>query len=265
MASPRPYPPRASVVEPSYFSNWGDLWYPRLANLLLVPASRIAPLTPNGVTLGAFALSMTGAVLIVIGGGYAIAGALILPVAYTLDCLDGQLARYTGRTSALGDYLDKTLDVLKIGVFNLALSVAAYRMTGEALYLALGLVSCFGFLFRYYIKLETMFGAIQRDAGYLEKSRARRLELYAALDRERAELRGPRARLAWLWQRHRPALALDEAEHVTFAAVLVLAGRPDLWCWLFAIGQLTIAAVRLVGRARQVVDRPESLLDPLRK
>ena len=265
MPASRSYPARADVVEPNYFSNWGDLWYPRLANLLLVPASRIRWLTPNVVTTGSFLLYSAAATMIVIGGWWRAVAVLLLPLSYTLDCLDGQLARYTGRSSAVGDYLDKTLDVLKIGIINLAMALAAYRLTGHSYFFLLGFASCFGFLFRYYIKLETMFGAIQRDAAYLATSNARRHELYATLDARRAAAKTPRQQVRWLWFRHRSMLALDEAEHVTFAALAVLANRPDLWCWLFGVGQVLIAIARLVERGNQVVNRPETLTYPLRK
>ncbi len=266
MASPDPRPARAAVVEPNYFSNWGDLWYPRLANtMLLETASRIRRLTPTMVTLGSFALYVVASGLIVAGGWWSVAAAVLLPVSYVLDCLDGQLARYTAQTSAIGDYLDKTLDVLKVGVINLAMAIAAYRLTGEVYYFVLGFGSCFGFQFRYYIKLETMFGAMQRDAEYLAKSSTRRRELYATLDVERAARKSLRQRLAWLWFRHRTVFALDESEHITFGALAALLHRPDLWCWLFGIGQLVIALVRFVGRGSQLVNRPESLTYPLRK
>jgi phosphatidylglycerophosphate synthase len=266
MAAPDSRPAREAVVEPNYFSNWGDLWYPWVANtLLLEPASRIRRLTPTMVTVGSFALYILAAGLIVAGGWWSVAAAILLPLSYVLDCLDGQLARYTLRTSAIGDYLDKTLDVLKVGVINLAMAVAAYRLTGEAYYFVLGFASCFGFLFRYYIKLETMFGAMQRDAEYLAKSSARRSELYATLDTERAAPKTVRQRLGWLWFRHRAVFALDEAEHITFGALAALLHRPDLWCWLFGIGQIVIALVRFVGRGSQLASRPESLTYPLRK
>ena len=177
----RKYPDPASVVEPNYFSNWGDLWYPKLANRLLNPASRIERLTPNMVTITSFVLYTLAAVLIIIGGSWSIPAALLLVFSYVLDCLDGQLARYTGKSSVIGDYLDKTLDVFKIGIINAAMSIAAYNLTGDSYYFLLGFVSCFGFLFRYYIKLETMFAAINQDKDYLEKSRTRRQELYATL------------------------------------------------------------------------------------
>ncbi len=258
-------PARASVIEPNFFSNWGDLWYPKLANRLVLPASRIGPLTPNQVTVLSFVLYSAAAGLILVGGMWGVLAAVLLPVSYVFDCLDGQLARYTGKTSAIGDYLDKTLDVLKIFIINAAMAIAAYQLTGKSLYLVLGLVSCFGFLFRYYIKLETMFGAVNRDSEYLSKSRERRQALYIELEAKRREPKVLRQKVAWLWFRHRSFFALDEAEHVTLGALAALVQRPDLWIWTFAIGQLTIAFVRLVQRGYQLERRPESLTLPLRK
>jgi len=259
------YPPRGSVIEPNFFSNWGDLWYPRLANTLLIPASKIASLTPNHVTFLSFGLYSAAAGLIVVGGAWSVLAAVLLPVSYVLDCLDGQLARYTGKTSAIGDYLDKTLDVLKIFIINAAMAIAAYDRTGRSLFLLLGLMSCFGFLFRYYIKLETMLGAVGRDNEYLDKSRELRQALYVDLDARRTEPKDLRQKLAWLWFRNRSFFALDEAEHVTLGALAALVQRPDLWIWIFGISQIFIAFVRLVQRGNQLARRPESLTYPLRK
>jgi phosphatidylglycerophosphate synthase len=259
------HPPRASVIEPNYFSNWGDLWYPRLANTLLIPASKIASLTPNQVTIVSFGLYSVAAGLIVVGGAWSVLAAVLLPLSYILDCLDGQLARYSGKTSAIGDYLDKTLDVLKIFIINAAMAIAAYHLTDKSLFLLLGLLSCFGFLFRYYIKLETMFGAVSRDSEYLNKSRELRQALYVDLDARRTAPKNLQQKLAWLWFRNRSFFALDEAEHITLGALAALIHRPDLWVWIFAISQPLIAFVRLVQRGNQLAHRPESLTYPLRK
>jgi phosphatidylglycerophosphate synthase len=255
----------SSVIEPNYFSNWGDLWYPKLANKLLLSACKMRWLTPNIISVSSFVLYSVAAGLIVVGGVWAALAAALLPISYILDCLDGQLARYSNRTSTIGDYLDKTLDVFKIGIINLALGAAAYKLTGQSLYLILAFMSCFGFLFRYYIKLETIFSAINRDSTYLEKSRSKRLQLYTELDSKKRLKKSPKQKLAWLWFRNRSVFALDEAEHVTFAAVAALLYRPDLWCVVFGVGQVTIAVYRLVERGYQTKTNPESLLYPLRK
>lgn len=255
----------ASVVEANYFSNWGDLWYPRWANVLLVPASQVVWLTPNHVTISSFILYALAAVMIGIQGDWMVLAALLLPLSYVLDCLDGQLARFTKQTSVIGDYLDKTLDVLKIGIINAAFAVAAYRMSGEIVYLLLGFASCFGFLFRYYIKLETMFSAINHDPAYLDRSRQHRQALYASLSAQGKNRHTLKQHLDWLWLRHHSLLALDEAEHVTFGALAAACGRPDLWLWLFGPAQVLIALVRLVQRGRQIAAQDGSLTHPLRK
>ncbi|MCX7317184.1 MAG: CDP-alcohol phosphatidyltransferase family protein [Hyphomicrobiales bacterium] len=255
----------ASVIEPNYFSNCGDLWYPRWANMLLGLASRMSWLTPNGVTITSFVLYIAAACLIGRGGEGAMLAVVLLPLSYVLDCLDGQLARFTGQSSVIGDYLDKTLDVLKIGVINAGFALAAYRTSGEVIYVFLGMFSCFGFLFRYYIKLETMFSAINHDPAYLDKSRKHRHALYAALAIQSRADKSLKEHLQWLWLRHHSVLALDEAEHVTFGAVAIAFGRPDLWLWLFGIGQMLIALVRLVQRGRQIIAQDGSLTYPMRK
>jgi phosphatidylglycerophosphate synthase len=259
------FPTPKSVIEPNYFSNWGDLWYPRTANILLKLAASIPWLTPNQVTITSFILYTFAVGLIVTGGKLQLLAVILLPISYVLDCLDGQLARYTGRTSPIGDYLDKTLDVLKIGIINLGMGLAAVRLTGHGYYLMLALLSCFGFLFRYYIKLETIFSAVNNDKDYLDKSRSRRWALYAHFDSRKSEISGFREQLLWFWDRHHSMLALDEAEHVTFGALAALVGRPDLWLWLFAVGQIIIALARLVQRGQQLSKLPNSLTYPLRK
>lgn len=254
-----------SVIEPNYFSNWGDLWYPKIANKLLTRTSKIKFIMPNHVTVASFVLCSIGAGFIIVGGIWSVLAAILLPLSYILDCLDGQLARYTGRTSSIGDYLDKTLDVLKIFIINLAMAIAAYNLTGKNYYLLLGLLSCFGFLFRYYIKLETMFGAASRDKDYLEKSKKRRHALYVELDAWKSQPKNLYQKLEWLWFRQHSFFALDEAEHVTLGALAAISYRPDLWCWLFALGQIIIALFRLVQRGNQLINRSESLTYPLRK
>ena len=66
----------ASVIEPNFFSNWGDLWYPRLANRLLTPASKMSTLTPNRVTIASFVLYIVAAGLIIVGGAWSVLGAV---------------------------------------------------------------------------------------------------------------------------------------------------------------------------------------------
>ena len=69
---------------------------PRLASLRWV--------TPTRITLVAHLLGVISAVLF--AGDWLVAGAVVFEVRFVLDCLDGKLARATGRSSALGQHLD---------------------------------------------------------------------------------------------------------------------------------------------------------------
>lgn len=254
------------VIEPTYFSNWGDIWYPKLANVFFLPfAKRISWLTPNMVSMLSFLL-YTGAVVgISVAPSLWMVLAALLPLSYILDCLDGQLARTTGKSSVIGDYLDKTLDVLKIGTINTAFAYYAYNQTGKSYYYILGLMSCFGFLFRYYIKLETMFSAINRNKDYLDESRAERKSLYVSYDKRKAERTSAYDYISWFIVRNRSVFALDEAEHVTFGALAVATGNIEAWLWAFGIGQVTLAFYRLFQRGYQLKNNPDALLHPMRK
>lgn len=71
-------------------------------------------LTPNLVTTVSLAIGLLAAAAFATGQRAGlIAGAVLLQVAFTTDCVDGQLARYTGRFSGLGAWLDSMFDRTK--------------------------------------------------------------------------------------------------------------------------------------------------------
>lgn len=96
---------------------------------------RLAPVTrglaragvhPNQVTvLGATVAAVSAA--LVVGDRPAMAGALWV-LAGCLDLVDGAMARATNRTSALGAFLDSTLDRVSEGVM---LAAIAYRLASD--------------------------------------------------------------------------------------------------------------------------------------
>jgi phosphatidylglycerophosphate synthase len=74
-------------------------------------------LSPNQLTLLAALVSVAGALVYGFaptGPGGIVAALLLTQLGYGLDCADGQLARATRRTSALGRWLDVYLDMLTI-------------------------------------------------------------------------------------------------------------------------------------------------------
>jgi phosphatidylglycerophosphate synthase len=67
--------------------------------------------TPNQVTVASMALGVAAAAAFAAGTrGWAIVGAVLLQAAFTLDCVDGQLARYLAQYSAAGAWLDSVFD-----------------------------------------------------------------------------------------------------------------------------------------------------------
>ncbi len=92
-------------------------------------------LTPNAVTIGSMALGVVAAVAFAAGTRLGwMAGGVFLYLAFVLDCVDGQLARYTRQFSAFGSWLDATFDRGKeyLAYAGLAVGAAGGAMTGAA-------------------------------------------------------------------------------------------------------------------------------------
>jgi phosphatidylglycerophosphate synthase len=70
--------------------------------------------TPNGVTTLSVAIGFAAAAGFATGDRWGlIAGAILLQLAFTFDCVDGQLARYTRTFTKLGAWLDSIFDRTK--------------------------------------------------------------------------------------------------------------------------------------------------------
>jgi Family of unknown function (DUF5941)/CDP-alcohol phosphatidyltransferase len=95
-------------------------------------------LTPNQVTLISLAVGLVAAAAFATGGRAGlVAGAILLQVAFTLDCVDGQLARYTRTFSKLGAWLDSIFDRGKEYLVFTGLAIGASR-TGDPVWLLAG-------------------------------------------------------------------------------------------------------------------------------
>ncbi|MEU5725160.1 DUF5941 domain-containing protein [Micromonospora sp. NPDC047738] len=71
-------------------------------------------LSPTAVTMISVVFAVAAAVLFGVGGRPAlVAGAVLLYLGFVLDCVDGQLARYTRQFSAWGGWLDTMADRAK--------------------------------------------------------------------------------------------------------------------------------------------------------
>jgi hypothetical protein len=66
-----------------------------------------------------------------------VAGAILLQIAFTLDCVDGQLARYSRQFSKLGAWLDSIFDRTKEYLVFAGLAIGASR-AGDPVWLLAG-------------------------------------------------------------------------------------------------------------------------------
>lgn len=97
-------------------------------------------ITPNQVTLAAFATSLVGAAVIIGWTSWLglIVGALIYQLAYVLDCVDGQLARVRQIASPVGHLLDFMMDEAKAKLFFGAVAVRLYLIHDDPRYALVG-------------------------------------------------------------------------------------------------------------------------------
>jgi hypothetical protein len=85
-------------------------------------------MTPNQVTMISAAVGLLAAIAFATAERWGmIAGAVLLQAAFTLDCVDGQLARYTRQFSKLGAWLDSIFDRTKEYVVFAGLAIGASR------------------------------------------------------------------------------------------------------------------------------------------
>jgi phosphatidylglycerophosphate synthase len=83
-------------------------------------------LTPNQVTAVSMLLGVLAAAAFATGERWGlVAGAVLLQVAFTTDCVDGQLARFTRTFTPLGAWLDSTFDRLKEWIVYAGLAIGA--------------------------------------------------------------------------------------------------------------------------------------------
>ena len=94
--------------------------------------------TPNFVTTISVLVGFLAAAGFATGERWGmIAGALLLQAAFTLDCVDGQLARYTRTFTKLGAWLDSIFDRTKEYAVFAGLAIGASR-TGDDVWLLAG-------------------------------------------------------------------------------------------------------------------------------
>jgi hypothetical protein len=84
--------------------------------------------TPNVVTTASMLMGAVAAACFAVGKRPdLVTGAVLLQLSFTLDCVDGQLARYTGASSAFGGWLDAVFDRSKEYLVYAGLAIGSIR------------------------------------------------------------------------------------------------------------------------------------------
>ena len=106
----------------------------KVSKLLTFVAVKIGA-TPNQVTMASFAIGLYAAYSFAQGDFWSILiGAVLLQVSIIVDCVDGELARYTRKFSELGAWLDAITDRVKEYAVFLGLAYGAFVHNGQNLW-----------------------------------------------------------------------------------------------------------------------------------
>ena len=106
----------------------------RVSKLVTWAAVKVGA-TPNQVTLASFAIGLYAAFLFAQGDTWSlIGGAILLQVSIIVDCVDGEIARYTRKFSELGAWLDAITDRVKEYAVFLGLAYGTFVQNGQNLW-----------------------------------------------------------------------------------------------------------------------------------
>lgn len=129
---------------------WTVLLVDPLASRLVLPIANRTRITPNQVTLLAFACGLAAAAAFLRGDHPALLlGAVLFHLSFVLDCVDGKLARLKGSGSMFGMWLDFSLDRYRVWVCALALMYGQFERTENAVFLWLAALVLFLDMLRY--------------------------------------------------------------------------------------------------------------------
>lgn len=118
---------------------WTVILVDPLASRLVQATARYRWVTPNRLTLGAFAVGLgSAACFLQAGRWWLVAGALLFHLSFVLDCMDGKIARLKGNGSVFGIWLDFILDQVRVVICAAALMGGQYLATDEVGYLVAG-------------------------------------------------------------------------------------------------------------------------------
>ncbi|GAA3526443.1 CDP-alcohol phosphatidyltransferase family protein [Nonomuraea rosea] len=144
--------------------HWAGVLYMRRLSIYVTWLLSKTPVTPNQLTwVMTVAGVLAGVVLALPGLWAALAAALLVQVYLLLDCSDGELARWTGKTSLAGVYLDRVGAYFTEAAVLVGLGWRASAVLPDW-YTVLGLAGALGAIL---IKAETDLVDVARAKGGL--------------------------------------------------------------------------------------------------
>lgn len=215
---------------------------------------------PNHVTVLSMLVALVAAALCATGQrwGY-VAGAVLLQLSFTFDCVDGQLARYTLDFSRVGAWLDATFDRAKEYVLFAGLAIGSAR-TGVDVWLLAGAAMSLQTV-RHSLDFAFAFAANGSDRGPSDASDASDTESSAARLSTRLDAVG------WtVWARRMVILPIGERWALISVLVALTSPRTTFVVLLVAgglAGAYSLAGRVLRSRGRTTPPEAVNLLRPM--
>ncbi|NUR74125.1 MAG: CDP-alcohol phosphatidyltransferase family protein [Hamadaea sp.] len=261
--------PLAEVKERTYKDRdswWTVLLVDPIAARITRRVATVRALTPNRITLIAFAIGLAAAACFATADPlWLVLGAFFYHLSFTFDCVDGKVARLTGTGSIFGAWLDYILDRIRIVACTAALMGGQYAATHNAAYLVLATVVIFLDMFRYLNALEVakvhreVSSQVEGSGVPVNASGAVRMTALAGNGKRSLF---SRARRLLQRSRIRPHLfggiEFQMAAFIVAPAVGAFAAGAIIWVILGAAALTVLfelAVIYMIYRATQVADR----------
>ncbi|RVX47421.1 CDP-alcohol phosphatidyltransferase-like enzyme [Nonomuraea polychroma] len=144
--------------------HWAGVLYMRRLSIYVTWLMTKTPVTPNQLTWVMTLAGIAAGVVLALPGLWAVvAAALLVQVYLLLDCSDGELARWTGKTSLVGVYLDRVGAYFTEAALLVGLGWRASAVMPDW-YTVLGVAAALGAIL---IKAETDLVEVARAKGGL--------------------------------------------------------------------------------------------------
>jgi phosphatidylglycerophosphate synthase len=198
-------------------------------------------LRPNEVTVGSLLIAFVAAGLFARGElATTLVAAVLLQLSLVVDCVDGEVARYTGRFTAVGAWLDGVGDRLKEYCVYAGLAAGYHAWAPAAALLVVQ-------VYRHHVDFG--FAANRADAAEPRGDRVTELS-------ERTS-----SRPALMWAKRVLIMPIGERWLVISTVSVAAGGRAALWTLLVACS--VAALYTTAGRVLRALARPDSPLDPM--